>query len=96
MSANAWTTAQITNGSSVGNPANATTNTTQLVYTMEPFDPAIPVPTNWNMDATGQITQASGSSSVGVYTINILATDANNSAGGGGVYGALFYKQPLT
>ena len=97
MSANAWTTAQITNGSSVGDPAGATTNTTQLVYTMEPFDPAIPVPTNWSMDpATGQITQALGSSSVGVYTINILATDANNSAGGGGVYGALFYKQPLT
>ena len=97
MSANAWTTAQITNGSSVGNPANATTNTTQLVYTMEPFDPAIPVPTNWSMDpATGQITQALGSSDVGVYTINILATDANNSAGGGGVYGALFYKQQLT
>ena len=97
MSANAWTTAQITNGSSVGNPANATTNTTQLVYTMEPFDPAIPVPTNWDMNpATGQITQALGSSDVGVYTINILATDANNSAGGGGVYGALFYKQPLT
>jgi len=96
MAASAWTTAKITNGSSVNNPEGTTTNTLQLKYTMEPFDPEIPVPDNWQIDSTGQIEQELGSTPVGVYTINILATDANNSAGGGGVFGALFYKQPLT
>ena len=91
LPASAWTTAGITNGSSVNSP----TNTDQLVYTMESVND-IPIPLDWDMESTtGAITQPYGATPVGVYTIKIVATDANGDTGGGGVYGARAYDQIL-
>ena len=56
----------------------------------------IPIPLDWDMESTtGAITQPYGATPVGVYTIKIVATDANGDTGGGGVYGARAYDQIL-
>ena len=102
LRANAWTSAKISNGSSVITsplPAGGY-NTLGLVFSMEDTPTGInPIQQfGWEMNpSNGEITQAAANTPVGTYEIKIIATDANNVANGGnGVYAPLSYNQTLT
>ena len=89
LPATAWTIAGVTNGSSV-----TAFNTQQLTYSMEFITPP-DNPGDWEIGSTGQIDQELGATPVGVYTIKLKVTDANDDSGLGGDYGSLMKEQIL-
>jgi hypothetical protein len=85
LPASAWVTAGLENGTS-----RSSSNMADFVYTMTS------APAHWDINAEGEISQESGTTSAGIYTITIIATDANNNAGPAGTdYGPKSYSQEL-